>query len=217
MTTKVKTLSSLCFAGFLLISSCNYPERTIKPNINNEFPTTIQLQLTNQGNPADVLTATWEQLLDANGVPLPPDISQAHLAFKKNSVYTAKIFILDKTKDPVDDITLEIEERSNVHLLFYQPLPASGALIIPFTSGDQYPVPIPTPLPAGLPLNLNITITDQDTHSPPLPLGLETLFVSGDAGTGWLQIVLRHQPESKNGTYAPGSTDVDVGFTVVIQ
>jgi hypothetical protein len=214
---KTKELILLSYLALGLVAGCNFPERTIKPNINNEFPTTVRLQLTNQANPLEVQTATWEQLLDANGVPFAPDVSQAHLSLKKNSVYSATIIILDKTKDPVDDITQEIKDRSNVHLLFYQPLPATGSLVIPFTAGDQYPDPIPTPLPPGNPLNLIVTITDQDTNHPPLPVGLETLFTTKDAGTGWLQIVLRHQPESKNGTYPPGSTDVDVGFTIAIQ
>jgi hypothetical protein len=37
------------------------------------------------------------------------------------------------------------------------------------------------------------------------------------ASTGYLQVVLRHQPNVKDGTFAPGSTDFDAGFKVTIQ
>lgn len=208
-----------CFFGIILLGmvACNYPERIIKPNINNEFPTTVVLKLMNISDPADVQTATWEQLLDANGVQLEPDVSKAGLVLKKNSTYLSEISILDKTKDPVDDLTEEVKSRSNLHLLFYQPLPVSGEQIIPFSPPDLYPAPIPTPIPPVPNLNLTVLIIDQDTNNPPLPLGIESQMTTGGISSGWLRVVLRHQPISKDGTFAPGSTDLDVGFNISIH
>ena len=204
-------------AACLMIASCNHKEQTITPNISNEVITTVQVQLTNQANKTDIQTATWEQLVDANGKPQPVDVSKANLTLKSNATYTASITVLDKSQNPVDDHTLEIEDRSNIHLFFLQPLPTASALVIPTASGELYPEPIPTPIPNGAPLNLTVSITDKDTNNPPLPLGLESIFTTGNASTGWLRIVLRHQPSGKDGTFAPGDTDLDVGYNVTIQ
>jgi hypothetical protein len=62
-----------------------------------------------------------------------------------------------------------------------------------------------------------VTTTDTDTNNPPLPIGFKTSFKTGAASTGYLRVVLRHQPNVKDGTFAPGSTDLDAGFTVSIQ
>ena len=202
----------------LLINSCNKQEKIVAPTIANEALTTVQLKLVNASNSSDSTSAQWEQLLDNNGNPLPVDTSKAHLTINANATYTATLIILDKTQDPVFVVSDEIKDRANYHIFFYQPLPPANAYVIPPPTGsDVYPEPIPTPVPQGSPLNLSIAITDHDNNTPPLPLGLESNFSTGAAGSGWLRIVLRHQPNVKDGTFAPGSTDLDVGFAVKIQ
>jgi len=216
-----KSLSMMIAGGALVIFSCNKDEQVVAPTIANEALTTVQLQLTNTADASDKPTAQWEQLLDNNSNPLPVDVSQANLTLKANATYTAKIVLLDKTQSPVFVVSDEIKERANYHLFFFQPLPTSQPLVIPNgypdDQNDLYPEPIPTPIPAGNAVSLTITLTDHDTNPQQYPVGLESNFVSGAAGTGWLRIVMRHQPNVKNGTYAPGSTDLDVGFTVTIQ
>jgi hypothetical protein len=211
----------LVVTSTLIVLSCNKDEQVVSPTISNEGLTTAQLQLTNTSDASDKPTAQWEQLLDNKGNPLPVDVSQANLNLKANATYTAELILLDKTQSPVFSVSGEIKERANYHLFFYQPLPTTSALIIPndypSNKDDIYPEPIPTPIPSGDPLHLSITITDHDTNTQQYPLGLETKFVTGAAGSGWLRIVLRHQPNTKDGTYAPGSTDLDVGFNVTIQ
>jgi hypothetical protein len=208
-------------AGAAVVLSCNKDEKIVAPTIANEALTTVQLQLTNTANTSDKPTAQWEQLLDNNGNPLPVDVSQANLTLKANSTYTAKLILIDKTQSPPFTVSDEIKDRGNYHLFFYQPLPTNQPLVIPndypANQDDIYPDPIPTPVPAGSPLNLTVTITDHDTNTQQYPIGLETKFVTGAASTGWLRIVLRHQPNTKDGTYTPGSTDLDVGFNVTIQ
>lgn len=207
--------------GAAVVLSCNKDEQVVAPTIANEALTTVQLQLVNDANASDKPTAQWEQLLDNGGNPLPVDVSQANLTLKANATYTAKLVLLDKTQDPVFVVSDEIKERGNYHLFFYQPLPTNQPLVIPndypANQDDIYPEPIPTPIPAGDPLNLSVTIMDHDTNPQQYPIGLEAKFVTGAASSGWLRIVLRHQPNTKNGTYAPGSTDLDVGFNVTIQ
>jgi hypothetical protein len=217
---KIKKSISM-IAGVLLLLSCSHDEKVVAPTISNEALTTVQLQLVNTADANDKPTAQWEQLLDNNGNPLPVDVSQANLNLKANTTYTAKVVLLDKTQNPVFVVSDEIKERANYHLFFYQPLPTSLPLVIPnnypTNPDDIYPDPIPTPIPSGSALNLTVTITDHDTNPQQYPVGLQSNFVTGAAGSGWLRIVMRHQPNVKNGTYAPGSTDLDVGFNVSIQ
>ncbi len=218
---KIKRSLLMMVVGAVVVLSCNKDEQVVAPTIANEALTTVQLQLVNTANASDKPTAQWEQLLDNSGNPLPVDVSEADLTLKPNATYTAKLVLLDKTQSPVFVVSDEIKERGNYHLFFYQPLPTSQPLVIPnnypANQDDIYPDPIPTPVPAGSPLNLTVTITDRDTNTQQYPIGLETKFVTGAAGSGWIRIVLRHQPNTKNGTYAPGSTDLDVGFNVTIQ
>ena len=215
-----KTIPIL-FAGVSLMLSCNKDEKIVAPTISNEALTTVQLQLVNTADATDKPTAQWEQLLDNNGNPLPVDVSKANLTLKANATHTSGIVLLDKTQTPYFVVSDEIKQRANYHLFFYQPLPTSQPLVIPNNyptdQNDIYPEPIPTPVPTGSSLNLTITLTDHDTNPQQYPVGLESKFVTGAAGTGWLRVVMRHQPNIKNGTYAPGSTDLDVGFNVQIQ
>lgn len=215
---KSVTRIALCV---LVLASCNHDEKVVAPTISNEGLTTAQLQLINDADGSDKPTAQWEQLLDNNGNPLPVDVRQATLNLKANATYTATIVLLDKTQNPVYNVSEEIRQRSNYHLFFYQPLPTTSPLIIPNNypadPNDLYPEPIPTPIPSGDALALTITITDHDTNPQQYPVGLATKFTTGVAGSGWLRVVLRHQPNLKDGTFAPGSTDLDVGFNVKIQ
>jgi hypothetical protein len=63
--------------------------------------------------------------------------------------------------------------------------------------------------------NLDIAITDKDAGG--LDVGLVSTWTTGDASTGTLTLELRHQPGVKDGTCAPGDTDVQVSFDVEIQ
>ena len=120
------------------------------------------------------------------------DFSKATLTLKANTTYTGVISLLDKTKTPTLDATEEIREKLNEHLFVYTPS-------------------------TGLPLS--VTLTDRDTNPAPgpYPVGLTTEMKTGSAGSGQLKVVLRHQPNTKNGTATPGSSDLDTYFNVVIQ
>lgn len=121
-----------------------------------------------------------------------PDFSKATLNLKANTTYTGVIILLDKTKTPVLDATTEIKEKANEHLFVY------------------------TPTPSNL---LTVTLTDRDTNpSPgPYPIGLATEVKTGAVGSGKLNVVLRHQPNAKNGTATPGSSDLDTDFAVAVR
>jgi hypothetical protein len=173
-----------------LITSCKKEEQVVTPPApGNEFLTTIKIRFQNAANSNDTLWAVWRDL--SNGVD-PPDTSKAVISIRKNSRYTASVHLYDETKSPADDITAEVRERANYHLYFF------------FVTGAASE-------------NITITATDRDTNSPQLPLGLENEFVTtGVVCSGRLEGVLKHQPNGKDGTFAPGSTDSDVFFTLNI-
>lgn len=115
------------------------------------------------------------------------------LSLAPNKTYDLAVTMLDESKSPAADITEEIEEEADEHLFVY------------------------TPTPANL---MTITITDKDSRN--LPVGLKATAITTAAGTGKLQVVLRHQPPVggnpvKNGTAGPGSTDFDGTFDVEIK
>ena len=120
------------------------------------------------------------------------DFSKATLNLKANTTYTGAVSLLDKTRTPALDATAEIREKLNEHLFVYTPAPASL---------------------------LTITLTDKDTNPAPgpYPVGLATEIKTGAAGSGSLKLVLRHQPNTKNGTATPGTTDLDTNFPVVVK
>lgn len=220
INSKARFFAGAALLATLGLGSCNKDEEVVSPSVANEAVTTMTLTVTNATSAIDTQTATWEQLLDAQGNPVStgPNVSQANLTLKPNTTYNVVLGLLDKSQTPSFDVGAEIKERANIHSFFFQPLPASQTLVIPAPTGaDSYPLPIPTPLPSSNPLNLTVNRTDLDTNATPLPLGLTNTFVTGAASTGYLQVVLRHQPNSKNGTFTPGSTDFDAGFRVTIQ
>jgi len=199
------------------IGGCNKSESTVTPAPpSNEFLTTVSLKLQNTSNATDTLTAIWRQL-DPTGAA-PPDTSKAILNLKANATYSAQVIILDETQTPPAVVSDEIKDRENYHLFFFQPTPISASNLIISNTSTNIPVSDGTVTSATGPyLNLVVTRTDLDTNNPPLQIGLTDNFVTGAASAGWLRVVLRHQPNVKNGTFDPGSSDLDVNYKVNIQ
>jgi len=109
--------------------------------------------------------------------------------------YNVDITLLDETKTPAENITEEIEEEADEHQFFFQ-----------VTAG----------------LNLTFAYLDSDKNGA--PLGLKTRMITGEAGSGTLRVILRHDlnkgaagvPQGDI-TNAGGDTDIQVDFPVVIQ
>ena len=181
---KLITMYTAVSLLLLTFNGCSKEEKTVSPPLpGNEFLTTVQLVVTNTANAADVQTASWRQLPDQ-----PVDSSQAKLILKSNSVYTVAVKFLDESTSPAGDITTDIYDRRNYHLICFA---VTGA-------------------------NLAVARTDLDTNTPPLQIGLQDSFTTTAASSGSLNVQLRHQPNAKNGDCAPGSTDADANFSVNI-
>ena len=128
--------------------------------------------------------------------------SDSVFSLMTNRTYFAEIILLDETKNPADTISNEVEEEGAEHMFF-------------FNSGD----------PAGTPYNLtlagsgiHLTYTDLDDGSPQRGIGLKSRWRTyGTAPKSPVNIILKHQPGVKNGTFSPGDTDVDITFKVVVN
>lgn len=184
---KITLLTMAIVALSLFWVSCNKEEKAVSPPApGNEFLTTVKLVATNIADTADVQTAKWVDLNPNGGTP---DLSQASLNLRKNAKYNVQVFFMDESKSPAEDITTEIRDRANYHLICYG-----------IYSG----------------LNLSVKRTDKDTNVPALELGLTAEFTTGDISAGNLEVSLHHQPNVKNGDCERGSTDADVNFTINI-
>lgn len=222
----------------LSLAGCSKSASTTTPALpGNEFLTTVQLQLTNTADPTDVQLCSSTQMSPYTHTYQADSIynSKAFLKLKANSTYTGRVIILDETQNPVDTVSDEILARENYHLFFFQPSPILASNIVVSNTTTNIPQtdwltgqPASDTTALGISvnevvatsaadaLNLTVTRTDEDTNNPPLQIGLKDNFVTGAASSGILRTVLRHQPNAKNGTYDPGSTDLDVTYAVTV-
>jgi hypothetical protein len=222
----------------LIFGACNKSAQTVTPALpGNEFLTTVQLQLTNTADPTDVQLCSSTQMSPFTHTYQVDSIytSGAFLRLRANSTYTGQVIILDETKTPFDTVSTEILARENYHLFFFEPSPILASNFVvsnttpyipqndwltgqPATDTTAFGISVNEAMAssAATALNLVVSRTDMDDNTPPLQIGLQDKFVTGAASTGILRVVLRHQPNAKNGTYDPGSTDFDVTYAITI-
>ena len=209
------TLLASVFSGIFLLNSCSKSDTTVTPAPpGNEPMTTIVLTATNTSDNSVVKAS-----LTMNPSTNIADTSHYLLALKANSTYNVAVSLIDSTQKPAEDITQEIYDRRGYHLFFFQPTPMAAGFTTginsPYIPQDQWDNSYETNTPPYL--NLTVVRTDMDNNTPPLPVGLSNTFTTGAASNGFLRMVLRHQPNVKNGTFAPGSTDTDAKFKITIQ
>jgi hypothetical protein len=178
----------LLFIAAAVAASCNKNVANVSHPLSNEFLTTTILNLQNTLNPGDKPTISY--YLDPSNPNSIPVLTPDTLRLTKNSTYTCNIVILDQTKTPPDTVSDVIRQRENIHLFVFYPS-------------------------AGL--GLKDSITDHDTNIPPLPFGMQSVITTTGASKGTLEVVLRHQPNVKNGTPGPGSTDLDATYPINIK
>ena len=111
------------------------------------------------------------------------------LTLQPNAVYNVSVTsLLNETETPAEDVKEEVEEEKDEHLFVYK---TTGA---------------------------NLTFSNFDVDARNLPIGLTARGTTGAPSTGTFTIILRHQPDGiKNGTEAPGSTDLEATFPVNID
>ena len=113
---------------------------------------------------------------------------------QKNATYRGELELLNELENPPENITEEIEEEAPDHQVFFQS--SLDGLMIAYDDADEQGNPI----------------------------GLATIVTTGEAESGSLTIVLRHEPDKSapgvaegDSTHAGGETDIEVTFQVDVQ
>lgn len=184
-------LTLFAAAAALVFAACK-KEKNEKPNENdNEEITTVKLTFTNTANEAEKVVANWKDLTGGN-----PVIDK--IVLKANTTYHLTTELFDERKNPADTITHEVEEEGDEHRLFHLFFSQANANV-----ADS--------------LTTVATVTPLDKDANNLPIGLEVNVATKGAFTGFLRMVVRHQPGNKNGSYGPGSTDAQTEFPLEIK
>ncbi|MCU0359138.1 MAG: hypothetical protein MUF75_00240 [Bacteroidia bacterium] len=215
MKKTIKQLAFVALTSGLLAVSCKKDEKTNPPSPappppanEEELITTFKLYLSD-GN--DTTVYMFKDPDGEGGIPAfygpgtttASTQSDSVIVLKPNTSYTATLLFLDESKTVTDTISHEIEEEADEHMVFFN---------------QSNPSALPNASVTISGTNLGITYLDNDGSTPPLPLGLISQWQTGNVtGKAPLTIALKHQPGSKNGTYAPGDTDISVLFKVLIN
>ena len=111
-----------------------------------------------------------------------------------NETYTGNLDLRNESLSPVESVTEEIKEEDDEHQFFFES-----------TISD-----------------LLVSYNDQDENGN--PVGLNSTLTTGDAATGSLTIILRHEPDKLASgvsggdiTNAGGETDIEVTFPLDVQ
>lgn len=217
MKTTIRITSIIVVAMLMLTASCRKtktePEPFPNPTPNEEeVITTFKLILTDSATNTSA-TYMFKDPDGDGGQPAfygPTSTTQTDSVFTLgvNRTYYGEIILLDETKNPVDSISNEVEEEGHEHMFFYN----HGNNVI-LQSGNPYTVQMNGS-------GIKITYTDLDAGTPQIGIGITTrwrTYAAAGASKFPLNISLRHQPDAKNGTYAPGETDISVDFKVKVN
>ncbi|MDI9342082.1 MAG: hypothetical protein QM534_16030 [Sediminibacterium sp.] len=215
-TRKAKTLLVVAGMAILAFAACEKKKTnptppsstggstTGQPN-QGEVITDFELRLSSMSG-TNVVTTTYKYI-DPDGEGGQPatfggtNQSDSVIALAPGKTYTANIWLFDKTKNPVDTVSKEVEEEGAEHMFFFnQTNPTVNASVWTTTITGS---------------GVTIRYNDSDGASTPRPIGLETIWqttTSTLTNKYPAKITLRHQPNAKDGTFAPGETDVEVPF-----
>ena len=155
-----------------------------------EVITTMQLTFVPLGG-GNTVTFKFE---DADGDGgMQPTKDQIVLATNKS--YNVTLQLLNKTVNPVSDITAEVAAEAQAHRFYYQPSTGS-----------------------------NITVSALNNDAAGVPLGITSSWTTTAAATGTMKITLRHYPGNPPNKAAAdpvnspkSSTDIEVDFNTIVQ
>lgn len=200
----------------------------IPPAEENEVITTVKLYITDSITNTTVVKGFKDP--DGEGSQQGAFLNSGAdsvFTLMPNRTYYCKLYILDETKTPADSTSNAIAgDESYLHMIFYNGNPSAtgnyGNTVL--TGAPNYVVKLNGS-------NIKISYLDLDNgpaHSyTQRNIGLYTkMRTSGAMGATVkfpMVITLRHQPgasegtSAKDGTYAPGSSDVEVTFKTTIN
>ena len=168
---------------FLYFSCSDDDDNSIPEEINEEeVITTMNVYV-------DGVLAMSSTDDDGPDGPNQPVVTEGSLF--SNTTYEVRLEFLNELEDPAEDITVEIEEESDEHQVFFS-----------------------TDIPG-----VEFVYTNFDNQDPPLPLGTTFNITTGEPGSGTITITLIHEPDKPNDGLdsAGGSTDIAVTFDVSVS
>ena len=118
-----------------------------------------------------------------------------------NKTYTVSILLLDETKTLIDTISNSVLSEGVDHMFFFSASNPTGNPYSIYLTGSM----------------TTINYLDLDANLRGIGLLTEWQTSSILLAKSLLTISLRHQPNTKNGTYAPGDTDIEIPFKLKIN
>lgn len=225
MKTTIKTLALVAIAA-LGFSACKKDKKSEEPVVEApiaptdppEVITTLRLALKDSATGLIKTYAYKDPDGDGGAAGAFLNESGTHdtLVIVANTTYFTQIYILDESKNPTDSTSNVIAgAESNEHMLFFNGNPSA--------TGNNANTIISSIVPYTVKTNgSNVVIRylDIDNGSPQRSVGIKTRW-RANASTGGnvypLTVALRHQPGAKNGTYAPGETDIEITFKIKVN
>jgi hypothetical protein len=197
MKNKSVIIKGILFISFLFsLASCRKDiEPPLEENEVEEF-TYIEFLFTNTADASDVRKAIW---IDADGFgPGEPVVTQ-NPVLAPNTTYELTFVMENRLVSPAFNLLGEIEDEKDEHQIFFE-----------FTAGF-----FTSPTGSGNIQDRNGAINYLDTDNNGLPIGLRTLWTTGDNLTnGTMRILLGHQPGVKTSTSTWDSGDIDWDITL---
>ena len=174
---------TLAFLMMLSIVGCK--KDRVDPN-ESELITTVRVKLTEKSSGIQSLFEFKD--LDGVGGAAPSKFDEIILA--KGKVYDCAIQLLNESKTPADDITLEVTAEGIDHQIY---LTASNALV---------------------------AVSNLNNDAKGLPLGVtSTWTAAAAAGTGTFNVTLKHKPGVKaaGDPVSKGETDIAIDFKLSVK
>jgi len=185
---KMKKIALSVLMAGVLITSCK-KDKPEEPN-DNEVITTMKLTFVPVGG-----GTTLTYLFDDPDGPGGAAPTQQEIVLATTKTYNVTVQLLDKTKTPVADVTLEVQSEPTAHRFYYEPT---------------------------APSNIAVSGLDNDTNG--VPLGITSTWATGAVATGKLKVTLRHYPGTPPNkaigdlvSSSKSSTDIEVEFNTKIQ
>lgn len=186
----MQTIKRIIKTGFLLliVTALTQCKKTVEENNDNEIITTVELHFTPQGGGTTKVFSFNDPDGDGGANPAIDEIQ-----LTPSTVYSVSLVLLDKTKNPVENINEEIEAEGQDHRFYFEP--SSGS---------------------------NITVSNLSNDANGIPLGLQSAWTTGAAATGTLKLTLRHYESGGKALADPvnsnkSASDVEVTFATRIQ
>ncbi len=171
------------FVAMVSIVSCKKDK--VDPN-ESELITTVKVVLTEKVSG----TQTIYEFKDLDGVGGAAPSKFDEIVLARGKVYGCNLQLLNESKTPADDITLEVFAEGTDHQIYLTP---SNALAV---------------------------VSDYSLDKKGLPLGITSNWTAAAAaGTGTMNVTLKHKPGVKaaGDPVSKGETDISIDFKLSVR